>query len=270
MKPPFPPLAILAVMLVFVLGLPIGLYALLTGGRRRSMREIRLRANEQGWKFRMRRWAGDPTAFQIDGSTHNGLDWVLKTIGAGTETYSPGWNAELHVLFPSLAGKEDFAILPRDANDRSGGPLLKSPLLKSPLVKSELPVTAQARVSAVSPAFGGTVEFFQDAAELPCGLPAFDAAYQILAVPQKFQQPVDAELAARILRWPEEAIAPHSVLIWRDPFGFHLKVRLPAPANWPTVSYSLSLAEQFALRLPASSVPPTPPSLVDRVVAGLQ
>jgi hypothetical protein len=264
MTQPFPPLVILAVMLVFVLGLPIGLYALLTSARRRSMREIRLRAREQGWKFRLRRWAGDPTAFRIDGSTHNGLNWVLKTIGAGTETYSPGWNAELHVLFPSLAGKTDFAILPREANNRPGGPLVKSSL------KSGIPVADQARVSAFSPAFGGAVEFFHEAAELSCGLPAFDAAYQILAVPQKFQQPVDAELAARVLSWPEDSIVPKSVLIWRDPFGFHFKVRLPAPANWPTVSYSLSLAEQFALRLPASSVSPTPPSLVDRLVAGLQ
>lgn len=264
MKQPFPPLVTLAVMLVFVLGLPIGLYALLTRGRRRSLREIRLRANEQGWKFRLRRWAGGPTAFQINGSTQNGLNWVLKTIGAGTETYSPGWNAEVHVLFPFRAGKEDFAILPRDTNGRPGGPLLKSPL------KSEISAAVQTRVSAFSPAFGGAVEFFREATELSCGLPAFDAAYQILAVPQEFQQPVDAELAARILHWPEEAIAPRSALIWRDPFGFHFKVRLPAPANWPTVSYSLGLAEQFALRLPAGSVPPTPPSLVDRVVAGLQ
>jgi hypothetical protein len=259
MRPPFPPAVVLAVMLLLVLGLPIGLYALLTRGRRRTMREIRVRAIEQGWRFRMRRWAGDPTAFRIDGHTRSGLDWILKTIGAGTESYSPGWNAELHLQFPVLAGKEDFAILPREADDRSGA-----------LLQSGMPPAVQARVAAFSPALAGVVEFFHDAVELPSGLPAFDAAYRVLALPQQFQQPCDADLAARILHWPEEAIAPHSVLAWRDSIGLHFKVRLPAPANWQTVSYAIALAEQFASRVPPGSTPSAPASLVDRVVARIR
>ena len=259
MKPPFPPLAIVAVMLLWVLGLPFGLYALATRGRRRSIREIRVKAAEQGWRFRLRHWSGNPTAFRIDGRTHSGLDWVLKTIGVGTETYTPGWNAQLEVRFPMLAGKVDFAILPREADDR--GTALLEPGL-SPAVR--------AKVVAFSATLASAIEFFHDASQFLSGLPAFDTAYQVLALAQQFRHPLDAELAACILHWPEEAVAPHSVLVWRDPFGFHLQVRLPAPANWPTVSYSISLAEQIASRLPAPSMPTAPPSFVDRFVARLQ
>ncbi len=56
-------------------------------------------------------------AFRIDARSHSGLGWILKTIGAGTETYTPGWNAELHVQFPVLAGKQDFAVFPRLKTD---------------------------------------------------------------------------------------------------------------------------------------------------------
>jgi hypothetical protein len=223
------------------------------------MREIRVAASEQGWRFRLRHWSGNPTAFRIDGRTHSGLDWILKTIGAGTETYSPGWNAQLELRFPMLAGKVDFAILPREADNRA-----------RVLLASGLSPAAQAKVATFSAALGSAIEFFHDASQFPSGLPAFDAAYQVLALPQQFRHPLDTELAARILHWPEDAVAPHSVLVWRDPFGFHLKVRLPAPANWPTVSYSIALAEQFVSRLPAASVPSAPPSLVDRIVARLQ
>ncbi len=234
------------------------MYAWLTRGRRRSMREIREEAVKRGWQFRVRRWAGDPTAFRIDGRTDNGAGWILKTLGAGSQTSSPGWNAELHLRFPMLAGKEDFAILPREPSDRGNA-----------LFKSGLPPSAQARVTAFSSTLGGGIEFFQNAVEVPSGLPAFDGFYRVLVLPGQFRHLVDPDLAARILKWPQHAIAPHSVLLWRDPMGFHCKVRLPSPANWPTVSCSVALAEEFALRLPAGSMPLAPPGALDQLIGGL-
>src|SRR6267154_342061 len=129
-----PPLA-LVVGFAIVLGFPIGLYVLLTRGRRRAMREIRQGAEERGWRFKLRHWQGNPTAFGIAGATGSGL------------------------------------------------------------------------------------EFFQHAQEMPSGLAAFDAAYRVLVLTKQFSQPpVEATLAGHILHWPENTIAPHSVLAWRDAF----------------------------------------------------
>ena len=256
MKTPINPLAAFAVMALVVLGLPLGLYVLFTRGRRRSMREIRTGAEGRGWKFRMRRWAGNPTSFRIEGRTPGGLDWILKTIGAGTETYSPGWNAELDLLFPMLAGKVDFAMFPREASDR-----------RSVLLAAGLPPGTQARVASLSPALGSALEFFRDAAEVPTGLPEFDASYRVLAQSPQFRQALDNDLVGRVLHWPQDAIAPLAVLAWRDPFGLHLKIRLPAPANWPTVTHAVAVAEQFASRIGGGSMPFAPPSFVDRLIA---
>jgi len=38
-----------AALLAVVLGVPLGLYALMTRGQRRTIREIRVRAREPGW-----------------------------------------------------------------------------------------------------------------------------------------------------------------------------------------------------------------------------
>jgi hypothetical protein len=81
------------------------------------------------------------------------------------------------------------------------------------------------------------------------------------------QLPVDTALAGRILSWPADAIAPHSVLAWRDPFGLHIHARLPAAPNRATVTYFVSLAEDFCARIPAPAMSPAPSGFVDRVVA---
>jgi hypothetical protein len=78
------------------------------------------------------------------------------------------------------------------------------------------------------------------AQEYPTGLAAFDAAYEVLG------KPLDPALAARLLDWPAEAIAAHSVLAWRDASGLHFNVRLPAPPNWATVTYAAGIAEKLA------------------------
>ena len=146
--------------------------------------------------------------------------------------------------------------------------VLGVPLGVYAFLTTQLPPDVQARVAA----FGGTatsaVGFFRDARELPSGLPAFDAAYQVLAFPQRVRQsPIDAALAERVLRWPADAVAAHSVLAWRDPFGFHFQARLPGAPNWASITYFLDLAEGLCARLPAPVPTPPPQGFVDRLVA---
>jgi hypothetical protein len=37
--------------------------------------------------------------------------------------------------------------------------------------------------------------------------------------------------------------------VWRDPFGFHVQARLPAPPNWVTLHRLIDLAADIARRL---------------------
>jgi hypothetical protein len=151
----------------------------------------------------------------------------------------------------------DFAVLPRDSAGRD-----------SALAGSAVPPGVENRVAAVSGAAASAIGFFRDAREFPSGLPAFDAAYQALALPRHISQPpVDPALAGRILSWPADAIAPHSVLAWRDPFGFHIHARLPSTPNQATVTYFVALAEDFCARIPAPAMSPAPSGFVDRLVA---
>jgi hypothetical protein len=219
------------------------------------MREIKEAASQRGWNYRLRRWLGDPTAFRIDGWTHSGLTWILET--EATSDYHRGWTVLLGLRFPSLAGEVDLAVFPRDSDGR-GSALLSPPL--SPDV--------QAKVAAFSGTAASAAGFFRDAQALPSGFPAFDAAYQIMARPERvLQTPIDVALAERLLRWPADAIAPHSVLAWRDPFGLHFQARMPEPPNWASLAYFLSLAEDFSARLPAPAPSPSPRGILDRIVA---
>jgi len=253
---PLPPLLVFAVLLAVVWGLPFGLYALLTRRRRRALRQIHEAASERGWQFR-RRWIlrGNPTEFDIRGQTPGGLPWILSSRSTGG--HDRGWSVRLGMRFASLGGEVDLAVLPRDPQSR--GPAL---------VIHALPSGALARVAAFSGTAASAVAFLQDASEVTSGLPDFDAAYRILAVPQRIAPPLlDAALANQILRWPADTIAPHSVLAWRDPFAFHLQARLPATPNWATVSYFVALAEAFVLQLPPPTISRAPRRLVDRLIA---
>ena len=237
------------------LGASIGLYVLLTQGRRRSMREIRAGASDRKWKFRLRRWQGDPTAFRIDGRTGSGLNWVLTTTGTGG--HERGWTVRLGLRVPTLGGEVDLAVLPRNLDGRGAA-----------FPAASISPEAQARVAAISGTAASALGFCRAARELPSGLTAFDTAYQVLALPHQIRQPpIDAPLAERYVHWPVGAVAPHSVLAWRDPFGFHLQARLPAPANWVTVSYFLALAEDFCARLPSAATSPAPAGFLDRLIA---
>jgi hypothetical protein len=249
----FPPIVIVIGFSAAFFGLFFGLYALLTRDRRRSMREIRCAAREHGWKYQLRHWQGNPTAFRIDGQTPGGLPWTIKS--SSTSSYQRGWSATLVLRFPTLGGEMDFAVLPRELGD--GGKL----------VEGDVSPAIQARVANFSGAAADAVAFLRDARDLPSGVAAFDAAYRVSALPQVQHSPIEPGLAKRILDWSGDAIHPHSVLAWRDPFGLVFEARLPAPANWATVLYLVSLGEELSERVPACEVSPAPRTLVDRVIA---
>jgi hypothetical protein len=249
-----PPLVLVGGIIALFLGLFFGLYALLTLDRRRMMRGIREGAAAQGWRYRLRRWQGNPTAFRIEGATHGALSWVMTS--GNTRGYNKGWSAVLGVRVPILGGEVDFAVLPRGAGHGFAG------------ASSTISPRVEARVAAFSGAIASGLDFFQNAQELPSGLAAFDAAYEVLVLPKQFgKPPVDAALGERILHWPADTIAPHSMIAWRDAFGLHVDARVPAPANWSTVSYLASLAEEMCARVPAPLKSGVPPTFFDRAVA---
>ena len=257
---------IVAVAFAITIGLPVGLYVLLTRGRRRAMREIRQGAEGQGWRYRLRHWQGNPTAFRIDGKTHSGLSWVMTS--GSTRGYDKGWSTVLRLRVPILGGEVDLAVLPRGSGHRSAGDvLLRESGHGSGASGEALTARAVARVAAFSGALASGLEFFQNSRELPSGLAAFDAAYEVLVLPQQIQQPpVDAALGQRLMNWPANAIAPHSVLAWRDAFGLHIEARLPAPPTWGNASYLAALGEELCARVPAPQSSPVPPTLFDRAV----
>ena len=169
-----------------------------------------------------------------------------------------GWSAELTLRFPSLAGEVDVALVPRDPKH--------APAFLAP----HLGLEAQNKVAAFSGTAASALGFFREARELPTRVPEFDSTYQLLALPGRVaNSPVDAALAQRLLHWPADALAPHSLLAWRDPFGFHFHARPPSAPDWPTITYFLSLAEDLASRLPAPSGSSAPRGLVDSMVARL-
>ena len=244
--------AVVGGLFAVVLGLPVGLYALLTREKRQTMQAIRVAASQRGWRYRPRRCQGNLTAFRIAGQTRGGLSWILTS--GSTSGYDLGWSVRLNLRFPALGGETDLAVLPREVAGRGAG-----------LSKSAKPLEAASRVAAVSGAAANTIRLLLNR-EIPSGCAAFDAAYQVFASPgQTKQPPVDVALAARVLHWPATAIAPHSMLAWRDFFGLQLQARLPGPPNWETVSYFLAWAEDFAARLPPPVMSTAQPTLVDRL-----
>jgi hypothetical protein len=250
-------LVIAIAFLTVAVGLPIGLYPLLTRERRRCVDEIRTAASDCGWQFRPRYLQRDPACFRIDGRTTNGLPWILTT--ASTMGFNGGGSVRLALQIPVLGGEVDLAVLPRNL-DRRG----------STFPTANISSEAQARIASFSGTVASAIGFFRTARVLPSGSAAFDATYQILALPHQMRQsPIDAALAERFLHWPATAIAPVAEVAWRDPFGFHLQARLPATPNRATISYFLALAEDFCARLPEAATSPAAVGLLDRLIAKL-
>jgi hypothetical protein len=249
------PLPGIAVMVAVVLGLPAGLYWLLTRKRRASIQEIRRGAAERGWKFRMRHWTGNPTAFWIEGRSRSGLHVVMKS-GAASG-YDPGWDATLSLRFSELAGEPDVAILPRRMAHDSG--------VKLRGISAEL----QAKVDAFSGLASGVIRLLREGKERPSGFAEFDKTYQVLSLGVSWQPLVDAKLAEKMMAWPVGAVKVHAMLLWRDAFGFHVETRLPAAANWATICYVVGVAEDLCARLPAGKTAEAPKRLVDQVITGI-
>lgn len=248
-----PALALVAALAAVVLGLPLALYALLTRGRRQTMREIRIAASGEGWQFHRSFWRGDPTEFEIHGRTHSGVPWVM--VCRGTSGYDRGWTVRLALRFPTLGGTTDLAILPREHGPGDIRALA-----------SEATPEATARIAKFSGIAADAVEFLKDAPESTSGFAAFDSVYRVTAKTDRFRMPlVDADLAKRMLDWPSEAVKAHSVLVWRDPFGLHFQARLPGPPNWLTVSYFHDLAERLIARVPAGTLSPEAHGIVDKL-----
>ena len=247
-----PHVVIVAIAALIFLGVPFGLYALLTRGQRRTTRAIRVAAREHGWRYRRRHAFGDPTAFRIEDSTANGLSWVLTSRQSGASDQR--WTEQLDLRFPSLGGEQDFAIEPREPG--------------AAVLGSSMPEGAESRVAAFSDVMAGEIGFYRQAGELASGLPAFDAIYRILALPERLRRsPVDPSLAERMLNWPADAVRPIAVLCWRSPYGLNLQARLPGPPNWATVSWLLKLGEEMAARIPPPAMAPAPHTLIDRTIA---
>ncbi len=241
-----PHLAILGAMAALCLGVPILLFLLLTRGQRRAANEIRKGSALEGWRFR-----GRSEGFQLDGATRAGMPWEM-TSGNSSET-ERRWSAELNLRFRTLGGETDIALTPRD-----GKPL-----------PAALAPAAEARLARFSGTLAGASKFLRESHEAPTGIAEFDALYEVRATPNT-RNAVNAALARRILHCPPDAVTPHSVVAWRDPFGFHFHARLPIEPNWTTVNWLAATGEEFASRLPAVTAVPVPTGWIDRIFAAFQ
>ena len=250
-------------MFLVVIGLPVGLYRLLTRSQRRFVREIRQHAEQRRWTFHKRQWTGSPTDVRIEGQTASGIKWILTTKGSGAS--NRGWSVGLHQRFPSLAGETDVAIALRDSIDarlRVSGSIGG----KNVALSSHSP----SKIAAFSGTAAGVLKFFEEAQEVASGNAAFDKTYRVLMIPDKSQKkPVDPALADSIINWPASGVAVHSTLFWRDPFGFHAEAGLVAQPNWATIEHLVAISEALIERIPQSVPTAAPSGIVDRLVAGL-
>jgi hypothetical protein len=248
-------LVALVVIAALTCGVPLLLYVLLTRKQRAALGAIREGTEARGWKFRARHWTGNPSAFRIDGRNRSGLRVTLKSGAA--RGYDPGWNATLKIKFPDLAGEPDVAVLPRSTARDSG--------LKMRGVSSDV----QAKVAAFSGLAASAIRLMREGKETPTGFAAFDKTYQVSSLGVSWQPLVDARLAERIIAWPNDVVALHTLLAWRDPSGFSLEARLPAPPNWATICYVVALAENLSARLPAGRAVAQPKGIFDQFVTGI-
>lgn len=199
-----------------LIGISIEIYVLMARERVQLLREIRTSADSHSWTFSLKRGYRDPAAFGIQGETFSGLPWNVRTAGSSGNDH-PG-ALRLELTFPTLRGKSDLVVAPRDER-------------------------WECVVSAPS---------LPEAHEFPSGLADFDAVYKVLAAPgQASGPPLTPELAQRFVKWPKNTIAPNSVAAWRDQSGFHVEAHLSKMSNWATIEYLLGLGEDMCAQLPA-------------------
>jgi hypothetical protein len=212
----FSPRFIAAGAVAAMVGLQVVVYRLMTRQQRRLLREIQRSVDRHMCRFSAQHRLGDPAAFRIDGETFSQLPWSLQSgeaVGKG-----PGWGYLLDLTFSSLGGALDLAVLPRNRGDFFGKADLRPPAAR----------------------------------EFPSGQPDFDTAYEVLATAAPVSAPpLNPAVAKRFVAWPEQTIAPQSVLAWRDPAGCHLRVHLAKMPNWATIEYLLLVGEDFCSCLPS-------------------
>lgn len=198
-----------------VIGVSTALYVFLARERMRLLREIRTSADSHSWTFSLKRGYRDPAAFGIQGETFGGLPWNLQTSGSSGNEHRGALRLEL--TFPTLRGKSDLVVAPRDE-------------------KWECVVSTPS---------------LPEALEFPSGLIDFDAAYKVLATPRQVSgPPMPLALAERFVRWPKNTVAPNPVAAWRDQWGFHVEAHLSKMSNWATIEYLLNLGEDMCAQLP--------------------
>jgi hypothetical protein len=203
---------------IFVASASIGIYAMLARERLRLLREIRTSADHHSWTFTLKRAYRDPAEFWIQGETFGGVPWKLRSGEPGNKHSS---TLRLELTFPTLNGKSDLAVVPRNQG-----------------WESSLPVRSLA-----------------EAREFPSGLVDFDAAYKVLAAPRRVPgPPLPAALAERFVKWPPNTVAPNPVVAWRDESGFHIEAYLSKMSNWATIKYLLNLGEEICAQLPAPAI----------------
>src|SRR5207245_6442073 len=110
--------------------------------------------SERGWRYRLLRWQGNPTAFRIDGRTRTGVAWILTS--GNTRGYDRGWVVGLNLRFPTLGGEADLTVQPRD--DQGQGATLLGP---------GIPPGIESRVAAFSGTLANTIGFYRDAQAVP-------------------------------------------------------------------------------------------------------
>jgi hypothetical protein len=251
----YQPLAALGLIALLTVGFPLALYTLFTRKQRVTLDGIREGARARGWTFRMRHWTGNPVAFRIEGPSRNGRSMVIKS--GSSRGYDPGWNATVSLRFPELGGEPDVALFPRSAG-RDYGVKLRG-----------VSLDVQAKVAAISGITASAIRLMREGKESLSGFAPFDKAYQVSFLGVSWQPLVDARLAERIISWPNDAVGLHTLLAWRDPLGFCVEARLPAPPNWATICYVVSLAEDLCVRLPGGRTVGPPRGIVDQLVVGI-
>ena len=195
-----------------VVGVCIALYVFLARERLQLLREIRTSADNHSWNFSLKRGYRDPAEFRIQGETFSGLPWNLQTDGPNNDG---NCSLRLELTFPTLRGKSDLIVVPRDGKWEVAVPSLP------------------------------------EAQEFPSGLDDFDAAYKVLAAPQQMSHPpLTPALAERFVRWPKNTVTPNPVAAWRDQSGFHVEAHLSKMSNWATIEYLLNLGEDMCAQLP--------------------